>query len=214
MRWPKHCELWLALLFTWRIVPVLWQKGCVFPVKKYPITFEQGKNLSWPKIEFFVRWWFVPNRNSESDITALKKQIGFNYFFLNHHNKNKEIKSPIILEYSLDKTTAPKIKTLSILHVGKCKLFMNTAPYQFLFQMVLCRVGNNSRAWRKGAGICLVFKMKKETKKKGASFYKQFGENYNSVWDQFSPGAKNRINRQYTKAEMSGFCGNYILGYL
>lgn len=50
--------------------------------------------------------------------------------FLNH-NKNKEIKSPIILEYSLDKTTASKIKTLTILHVGKCKLFMNTAPYQF-----------------------------------------------------------------------------------
>lgn len=58
--------------------------------------------------------------------------------------------------------------------------------------------------------------MKKETTKKrrGASFYKQFGENYHFVWDQFSPGAKNRINRQYTKADRSGFCGNYILGYL
>lgn len=31
--------------------------------------------------------------------------------FLNHHNKNKEIRSPIISDYSLDKTTASKIKT-------------------------------------------------------------------------------------------------------
>lgn len=71
----------------------------------------------------------------------------------------------------------------------------------FLFQMVVCQVGNNSRAWRRGAGIWLVFKMKdKKKKKKGASFYKHFSENSNSVWDQFSPGAKDRINRQHMKA--------------
>lgn len=40
----------------------------------------------------------------------------------------------------------------------------------------------------------------KKKKKKGASFYKHFGENYNYVWDQFSPGAKDRINRQHMKA--------------
>lgn len=51
--------------------------------------------------------------------------------FLHYHNKNKEIKSPIILEYSLDKTTASKIKTPKHLHGGKCKLLMNTASYQF-----------------------------------------------------------------------------------
>lgn len=51
--------------------------------------------------------------------------------FPNYHNTNKEIKSTIILEYNLDKTIASKIKTLTILHVGKCKLLMNTAPYQF-----------------------------------------------------------------------------------
>lgn len=51
--------------------------------------------------------------------------------FLHYHNKNKEIKSPIILEYRLDKTTASKIKTPNHLHVRKCKLLMSTVSYQF-----------------------------------------------------------------------------------
>lgn len=46
-----------------------------------------------------------------------------------------------------------------------------------------------------------MFKMKGKKKEKGASFYKHFSENYHSVWDQFSPGAKDRINRQHMKAE-------------
>lgn len=41
-----------------------------------------------------------PYEKNRSDLTVV----------LNHHNKNKEIKSPIILEYSLDKTTASRIK--------------------------------------------------------------------------------------------------------
>lgn len=51
--------------------------------------------------------------------------------FLNHYNTSKKIKSPIILEYSLEKTTAPEIKTLTIFPVGKRKLLMNNTPYQF-----------------------------------------------------------------------------------
>lgn len=46
-----------------------------------------------------------------------------------------------------------------------------------------------------------MFKMKGEKKEKGALFYKHFSENYHSFWDQFSPGAKDRINRQHMKAE-------------
>lgn len=44
-----------------------------------------------------------------------------------------------------------------------------------------------------------MFKVKE--KKKGASFYKYSTENYNSVWGQFGPGAKDKINRQHMKAE-------------
>lgn len=51
--------------------------------------------------------------------------------FLHHHNTNKEIKSPTILEYSLDQTTASKIKTPNDLHVRKRKLLMNAESYQF-----------------------------------------------------------------------------------
>lgn len=125
--------------------------------------------------------------------------------FLNCHNKNKEIKSPIILEYSLDKNTASKIKTLKHFTRWKYTLLMNIHPISFLFQMALCQAGNNSRAWRRGAGICPVFNKRERKKKKkaekGPSFSKHFSENYHSVWDQFCPGAKDRINRQYTKAE-------------
>lgn len=78
--------------------------------------------------------------------------------------------------------------------------------------MAHCQVDNNPRVTKRRRHISYVTKKKK--KKKGASFYKHFSENYHSIWDQFSPGAKNRINRQHMKAEKVRFHGNYLLGYI
>lgn len=57
-----------------------------------------------------------------------------------------------------------------------------------------------------------MFKMKGGWEENGALFYKHFTENNHSVWDQSSPGAKNRINM--SKEGKLGFSGNYIPGYI
>jgi len=124
---------------------------------------------------------------------------------LNHNNKNKQTKNTIISEYSLDKTTAFKIKTLmhftrwKMLIVNEhCTLSVSCSRWPSVRLATTQEPAEEVQAYV----LCLKWKEKKQ---KGASFYKHFSENYHSIWDQFTPGAKNRINRQHMKAEKVRF---------
>lgn len=138
-------------------------------------------------------------------ITVCKKKKSDLTVFLNHNNKNKQTKNTIISEYSLDKTTAFKIKTLmhftrwKMLIVNEhCTLSVSCSRWPSVRLATTQEPAEEVQAYV----LCLKWKEKKQ---KGASFYKHFSENYHSIWDQFTPGAKNRINRQHMKAEKVRF---------
>lgn len=136
---------------------------------------------------------------------AKKKKKSDLTVFLNHNNKNKQTKNTIISEYSLDKTTAFKIKTL--MHFTRWKMLIVN---EHCTLSVSCsrwpsvRLATTQEPAKEVQAYVLCLKWK-EKKQKGASFYKHFSENYHSIWDQFTPGAKNRINRQHMKAEKVRF---------
>lgn len=99
------------------------QLGCIQPHINYEETFLGQRSNSLQACDLY-------RKETPNLMSLYEKNRSDLAVFLKHHNKNKEM-SPIILQYSLDKTTASKIKTLGHFHVGKCKLLMNTAPYQF-----------------------------------------------------------------------------------
>ena len=69
----------------------------------------QGGDLYTKETQFYIT---IHTHTHKSDLTV----------FLNHHNKNKETKNPIISEYSLDKTTAFESKTL--MHFTRWKMLI------------------------------------------------------------------------------------------
>lgn len=152
----------------------------------------QGGDLYTKETQFYIT---VCKKKKKSDLTV----------FLNHNNKNKQTKNTIISEYSLDKTTAFKIKTLmhftrwKMLIVNEhCTLSVSCSRWPSVRLATTQEPAEEVQAYV----LCLKWKEKKQ---KGASFYKHFSENYHSIWDQFTPGAKNRINRQHMKAEKVRF---------
>lgn len=153
----------------------------------------QGGDLYTKETQFYIT--VCKKKKKKSDLTV----------FLNHHNKNKQTKNTIISEYSLDKTTAFKIKTL--MHFTRWKMLIVN---EHCTLSVSCsrwpsvRLATTQESDEEVQAYVLCLKWK-EKKQKGASFYKHFSENYHSIWDQFTPGAKNRINRQHMKAEKVRF---------
>lgn len=63
------------------------------------------------KDEFLARWY---RKRTPNPTSLYEKNSSDLTVFLNHNNKNKERKSGISLEYSLDNTTASKIKVLTL----------------------------------------------------------------------------------------------------
>lgn len=154
----------------------------------------QGGDLYTKETQFYITVC-KKKKKKKSDLTV----------FLNHNNKNKQTKNTIISEYSLDKTTAFKIKTLmhftrwKMLIVNEhCTLSVSCSRWPSVRLATTQEPAEEVQAYV----LCLKWKEKKQ---KGASFYKHFSENYHSIWDQFTPGAKNRINRQHMKAEKVRF---------
>ena len=172
------------------------QWGSIQPHFNYEETFFSQRLNSLQGGDLYRKETPNPTSDYEKDRSDLT-------VVLNHHNKNKEIKSPIILEYSLDKTTASRIKTLKHFTCWKMSIVNeHCTPTVSCSRWLSVRLATTQEPDEEVQAYVLCLKWKKK-KQKGASFHKHFRENYHSFWDQFSPGAKDRRNRQHTKAEKS-----------